>query len=85
MPTWLASQPPALAAAIVAALVSLATTMLSSTLKYWYDTRHYSRKLELDYRYEQSKKLRDHIALNKGQLLEACDFPESPTVELLRQ
>jgi hypothetical protein len=35
MLTWLASQPPALAAAIVAALVSLATTMLSSTLKYW--------------------------------------------------
>jgi hypothetical protein len=48
MLTWLTGQPPALAAAIVAALVSLVTTMLSSTLKYWYDARHYSRKLELD-------------------------------------
>jgi hypothetical protein len=73
VPTWLTEVPPALAAAVIAAVVSVTTTILSTTLKYWYDTRHHSRKLELEYRYEQSKKLRDHIALNKGRLLEACD------------
>lgn len=65
--------PPVVAAAVVAAVISSATTILALALKSWYDTRHYSRKLELNYRFEQQKKLRDHLGQGKGKLLEACE------------
>jgi hypothetical protein len=72
---WLKALPPPLSAALVAAVVALATsiitTLVTPILKYRYDRSLEARKVEIAYRSEQQKALRDHIARHKGLLLEA--------------
>src|ERR1700733_14307243 len=74
---WLASLNPTLAAAIVSAMVSLIvagiTAVVAPTVKYGFDKRLERRKLELTYRAEQSKLLRDRIGFHKGTILSAAD------------
>ncbi|WP_117212870.1 hypothetical protein [Allorhizocola rhizosphaerae] len=59
--------------AIVALAVSVMATFLSPMVKYRFDQRLESRKLELTYRAEQSKALRDRIAHHKGSVLSAVE------------
>jgi hypothetical protein len=72
---WLADLPPQLSAALVAAVValttSIVTTLAAPGLKYRYDRRLETNKVEITYRSEQQKALRDHFARYKGLLLEA--------------
>ncbi|WP_203978916.1 hypothetical protein [Planotetraspora silvatica] len=73
---WLESIDPSLAAALISAVVSVAvavmTVLLAPTLKYGLDSRLESRKLDLHYRSEQRKALREHIARHKGRILETA-------------
>lgn len=74
---WLMSLQPAVAAAIVGATVSLLTAtltlFLAPSVKYAFDQRMENRKLEILYRFEQRKALKDHIARHLGHFLEAAD------------
>jgi len=75
--TWLTNLDPRLTAAIISAIVALIvamiTALLAPTVKYGLDMRLERRKLELSYRAEQSKALRDHIGFHKGAILGAAD------------
>jgi len=74
---WLTSLNPTLAAAVVSAVVSLIvagiTAVVAPSVKYGFDKRLERRKLELTYRAEQSKLLRDRIGFHKGTILSAAN------------
>lgn len=60
-------------AALIAAGVALATTILAEPLKYWVGKRALRHKLTTEYEYEQRRKLRELIGSYHGRLIEACD------------
>jgi len=75
--SWFSDLPPTVAAAAVAAAVSLLTlamtTFVAPSIKYAFDTRLENRKLQLAFQSEQRKALKDHIARHKGPFLEAAE------------
>ncbi|MEU6079830.1 hypothetical protein [Streptomyces sp. NPDC047108] len=61
---------PHVVSALISGVVALLVSVVGPSLKHGFDKRFLRRKLELEYRYEQQKNLRDHIARFKGLFLE---------------
>ncbi len=74
---WFNGVQPAAAAALVSLIVALVTTvatvLIAPSIKYAFDRRLEDRKLDLTYRYEQRKALKDHIGRHKGAFLESAE------------
>lgn len=71
MLSWLLDFPPAVAAAIVAAIVSVATTVLSSPLRIWIERHLLRDKLSVEYLNDERKKFRSLVGKYHGRILEA--------------
>ena len=74
MPKFLKDLDPTLAAALIAAVVSLATTLvalLAAPFRYWIDKLSFRSTLRLQYEQEERKKLAEVIGRYIGRLLEA--------------
>lgn len=69
---WMASLPAPVESAAIAAIVSLVTALLAPLLKYRLDLSLETRKLNVQYRAEQTKALRDRLVRYKGQFLEVA-------------
>ncbi|TCC07737.1 hypothetical protein [Kribbella soli] len=74
---WFNGLQPAAAAALVSLIVALVTTvatvLIAPSVKYAFDRRLENRKLDLAYRFEQRKALKDHIGRHKGAFLESAE------------
>lgn len=64
---------PKIQAAVISALVSVITVLLSFLLKSFYERHFHIFKLESEHEYEQRKKIKEVIAKHKTQLLDAAD------------
>jgi hypothetical protein len=64
---------PKIIVALISAGVSVATVLLSFLLKSWFERNFIIFKLEAEHRYDQKKKIKEVIAKNKTQLLEAAE------------
>jgi hypothetical protein len=63
----------AIISAVVALLTALLTTFGAPSVKYALDKRLEGRELDMTYRFEQQKALKDHLAKHRGEFLEAAD------------
>lgn len=74
---WVGDLEPAVVAAIVSLVVTLLTlvvsTLVAPRIKFSYDQKLEAQKVELAYRSEQVKALKDHLARHRGRFLEAAD------------
>lgn len=74
---WFTSLAPAVSAALVSLIVTLLTLAASvfaaPSVKFAFDKKLEDRKLELAYRWEQRKALKDHIARHRGRFLESAE------------
>jgi hypothetical protein len=74
---WFRGLPPYVVAALVSLCVTvvtlLVTTFVAPIVKFSFDKKLEARKLELVYRSEQVKKLKDQLAGHRGRFLEAAD------------
>ena len=74
---WFTTLSPAVSAALVSVVVTLLTITASAfvapSVKYAFDKKLEDRKLELAYRWEQRKALKDHIARHRGRFLESAE------------
>jgi hypothetical protein len=74
---WLGALEPGVVAAIVSLVVTVLTlavsTFVAPRIKFSFDERLEAQKLELAYRSEQIKALKDHLARHRGRFLEAGD------------
>ena len=74
---WLGDLPPAGVAAGVSLVVTLLTlivsTFIAPRVKFAYDEKLEVRRVELAYKSEQAKALKDHLARHRGRFLEAAD------------
>jgi hypothetical protein len=64
---------PQVVAAIVAAITSIATLLISSLFKAFYEKHFHLFKLEAEHRYEQRKKIKEILSKNKIQLLNCAE------------
>lgn len=64
---------PKVVAALISAIVSVVTVLLSFLLKSFYDRHFHVFKLESEHEYEQRKKIKEVISKYKTQLLDAAD------------
>jgi hypothetical protein len=64
---------PQVVAAIVAAATSVATLLVSSLFKAFYEKHFHLFKLEAEHRYEQRKKIKEILSKNKIQLLNCAE------------
>jgi hypothetical protein len=74
---WFSRLSPSVAAALVSLLVTVLTLVVSGlvgpSVKFAFDKRLEGQKLELAYRWEQRKALKDHIARHRGRFLESAE------------
>lgn len=74
---WFSRLSPSVAAALVSLLVTVLTLVVSvlvgPSVKFAFDKRLKGQKLELAYRWEQRKALKDHIARHRGIFLESAE------------
>ncbi len=70
---FLLDLPPAVAAAIVSAMVALVTTLLATPLQVLVKRHILGFRLRSEYDYEQRRKLRELIGLYVGRMLEAAE------------
>jgi len=64
---------PKVIAALIAAITSVTTLLLSSLIKSIYERRFHVFKLEAEHRYEQRKKIKEILSKNKIRLLNSCE------------
>jgi hypothetical protein len=74
---WFSHLDPAVSAALVSLVVAVLTmisgALIGPSMKFAFDKRLEWQKLDLAYRSEQRKALKDHLARHRGRFLEAAD------------
>lgn len=74
---WLGDLEPGVVAAgvslVVTSITLVVSTFIAPRVKFSYDKKLEARKVELAYRSEQTKALKDHLARHRGRFLEAAD------------
>src|SRR5687767_1682236 len=74
---WLGDPQPGVVAAVISLTVTVLTlavsTFVAPQVRFSFDQRLEAQKLELAYRSEQIKALKDHLARHRGRFLEASD------------
>jgi hypothetical protein len=80
MPDWYAAADTPVKVALIAALVSMATSLLTiahslfgAPLKYWLEKKALRNKLATEYEYDQRKSLRTLISKYQGRMIEAAE------------
>jgi hypothetical protein len=80
LPDWFAKADTPVKVALIAAFVSLATSVLTmahslfgAPLKYWLEKKALRNKLATEYEYEQRKNLRALIAKYRGRIIETAE------------
>lgn len=80
LPEWFDKADTAVKVALIAALASLATSLITvlhslfgAPMKYWLETRALRNKLAMEYEYAQRKNLRELIGKYQGRMLEAAE------------
>lgn len=70
---WINDLDPKIVAAIVAAIVSFLTLIISLTTKNFLEKRILSFKLQVEHEFEQRKKIKSILSENKIRLINACE------------
>ena len=73
MLTWINDLDPRIVAAIIAAIVSILTLIISLGTKNFMEKRIHSFKLNIEHEFEQRKKIKSILSENKIRLINACE------------
>lgn len=63
----------AIIAAVIAAITSIITLIISSAIKHFTDKNFHDFKLQIEYRYDQQKKIKEQLSRNKMQFLNLAE------------